>query len=492
MAGIDSLKAGNGRAVRVEKDRRWKPYHTAWFWLFLAWMFCYIDRSVTGPVVSWMIDEQVAFMIDVPMPHALGGIVGSMFFAGYMLTQFPAGYLGDRYGRKAMVVISTLWAGVATFVSALTRSLNSFVAARVLTGLGEGAYYSNDRALVSQVSPKDKKGWGMGIVFVGLSAGLTLATILTPFLIDWAAGIWGRESAWFIPFLLFSMPTVIVGLGVWRYVRPPGIRKQGYMKAFGRLLLFSIIFLAIIMTTFFLTLEQGWGEVEQALGIVAVALILVALIYRLLGQRSAPVLKNRNLLLMYFSAISILYTLWFFGFWSLLVVSEASEIGLSGAAIYAGLFGVANAIGYPLGGKICDTTVTRGGGRKWPYIGLCGVVALLVMAMAAYLFVGGDDVLVLGGIMFSIGVPFAAMQTVHMTLTSDLAPEEMMGQAFGMWNLIAEIGAVLSPVVAGTLRDITGDWTLSVVLTGILLIAGMVMVLMVREQRLSFPAPRVD
>jgi len=62
-----------------------------------------------------------------------------MFFAGYMLTQFPAGYLGDRHGRKAMVVISTLWAGVATLVSALTRSLNSFVAARVLTGLGEGA-----------------------------------------------------------------------------------------------------------------------------------------------------------------------------------------------------------------------------------------------------------------------------------------------------------------------------------------------------------------
>jgi len=46
----------------------WKPYHTAWLWLFLAWMFCYIDRTVTGPIVSWMIDNHVAFMVDAPMP----------------------------------------------------------------------------------------------------------------------------------------------------------------------------------------------------------------------------------------------------------------------------------------------------------------------------------------------------------------------------------------------------------------------------------------
>jgi MFS family permease len=476
MAGIPDDGCGG-----VGNRRGWKPYHTAWAWLFMAWMFCYIDRTITGPVVSWMIEHQVSFMVDAPMPHALGGIIGSMFFAGYMLTQFPAGYLGDRFGRKALIVLSTLWAGVATLISALTRSLNSFVAARVLTGLGEGAYYSNDRALVSQVTPSDKKGLGMGVVFVGLSAELTIATIVTPSLIDWAAGIWGEENAWFVPFLVFSFPTMLVGIGVWRFVRPPGGKRQGYLSALGRLLLYSIVFLTVIMTTFLLTIDLGWGSVEQALAVLVVALVLVVIIYRFLGQRSAPVLKDRDLLLMYFSAIPILYTLWFFGFWSLLVVSEASEMGLSGAAVYAGLFGVANAIGYPLGGRICDITVARGGGRKWPYVILRGIVALLVMLLAFYIHVGGDDVLLLGTIMFSIGVPFAAMQTVHMTLTSDLAPENMMGQAFGMWNLVAEVGAVLSPVVAGALRDMTGSWTTSVVVTGSLLVVSLVLVIMIRK-----------
>jgi MFS family permease len=491
MAGEpESLDDSRGPQISKSKTRNgWKPYHTAWVWLFLAWMFLYIDRSITGPVVAWMIDNNVAFMVDAPMPHALGGIIGGMFFAGYMLTQFPAGYLGDRFGRKTMVVISTVWAGVATFISALTRSLNGFVAARVFTGLGEGAYYSNDRALVSEVTPKEKKGFGMGVVFVGLSAGLTIATIATPFILDLAADAWGNETAWFVPFLLFSIPTVLVAMGVMRFVRPPGERKQRFLPALTRLLIFSGIFMAIIMATFTLTLDQGWGPMEQALAVVFVALVLVAVIYRLLGQKSAAVLKDGNLILMYVSAVPILYTLWFFGFWSLLVVSEASDIGLSGAAVYAGLFGVANAIGYPLGGKICDRMVSRGSGRKWPYIALCAMVGTLVLFLAVYLWAGGNDLFVLGITMFSIGIPFAAMQTVHMTLTSDLAPKEMMGQAFGMWNLVAEIGAVLSPVVAGTLRDITGDWTMSVVVTGILLLISASIVLLVRERPESEAIP---
>ena len=94
---------------------------------------------------------------------------------------------------------------------------------------------------------------------------------------------------------------------------------------------------------------------------------------------------------------------------------------------------------------------------------------------------GGSDYAVIGLLIFAIGLPFSAMQTVHMALTSDLAPPEQMGQAFGMWNLVAEFGALLSPVVAGYLRDLTGSWTLSVMVTGALLAASAALVLLVRR-----------
>jgi ACS family D-galactonate transporter-like MFS transporter len=103
------------------------------------------------------------------------------------------------------------------------------------------------------------------------------------------------------------------------------------------------------------------------------------------------------------------------------------------------------------------------------------MVALLVNTVA-------EDVLLLGLLIFLIGVLFAAAQTAHMTFTSELAPPGMAGQTFGMWNLVAEIGAVISPVLSGALRDLTGDWTVAIVLDGLLLLASAIMVLFVRTQ----------
>jgi MFS family permease len=353
---------------------------------------------------------------------------------------------------------------------------------RVLTGLGEGAYYSNDRALVSAVTPESKKGFGMGVVFVGLAMGLTLATVATPYVIDFAARTWGDESAWSFPFIVFSIPTMLVALGVWKFVRRPKEDRREYMPALARLSVSSIVFLAAVMATYLVTVTAGLDSLSQAIVVVAIAIALIAIIYRSLGQRSAKVLKDRDLLLMYISAIPILYTLWFFGFWALLLISEASNIGISGAALYVGFFGVANGIGYPLGGKICDRVANRGFGRKKAYVLMCILDSLAVAVLAVYVGTGGSDLIILGILVFCIGVPFAAMQTVHMTLTSDLAPKEQVAQTFGMWNLIGEIGAVISPVLSGTLRDLTGSWTLAITLDAILLVVSAVLVLSIKRQ----------
>ncbi|MCE5297057.1 MAG: MFS transporter [Euryarchaeota archaeon] len=467
----------------MRPSKRFESYHGVWAWLFLAWTVCYIDRSLTGPVVSWMIQNQVGFFAEAPMEHALGGIIGSMFFAGYMLTQYPAGYLGDRYGRRWMVVISTAWAAVMTFASTFARSLTAFVALRVLTGLGEGAYYSNDRAIIDEVTPREKKGLAMGVVFVGLALGLTIATVSAPWIMDTAAAYVGDEAAWTVPFLLFSPITLLVSLGMRRAFKPKAEKGVSGWRPLFSLLLIAFVFLASIMSVFQMTLWLGWGGIEQSAAIVLLALVLVYIIYVKMGKESAPVLRDRGLVLMYISAIPILYTLWFFGYWAMLVVSESTEMGLTGSAMYAGLFGIASIIGYPLGGRMYDRALEKGRGRKVPYLVLCGSVAILVLIMAWIISSGEIDVLGLAAVLFAIGVLFSAMQTVHMTITSDLAPKGMMGQAFGMWNLVAEMGALMSPVLSGALRDWTGSWFAPTLLTSALLLTSLVLVAFVRVPR---------
>ncbi len=451
----------------------WKPYHSVWFMLFIAWAMCYLDRAITGPVVSWMIANDTGMIINVAEPHAIGGLIGSMFFAGYMLTQFPAGYLGDRYGRRTMLVISTVWAGIATTLSGVVRGLSVFVAVRVLTGLGEGAYYSNDRALVAQVTPPDRVGTGMGVVFVGLAAGMTAAIVSAPWIMDWGAGFLG-SAAWSVPFLIFGPPTVIVGLVL--HQRLPATTIDSYRQALPRLVIVSAFFLLVIMGFYLASVTLRLDILRQTALLLLAAIVLVAIIYMRIGASSAATLRDRSLVIMYVSAVPILFTLWFFGFWALLVVSESSNLGLSWAAVYAGLFGLASALGYPLGGVLCDRLPSLTG-RKRLYSLTCLAVAGLVASMV--LAIRAEDLIPLGVLLFLTGVAFSSMQTVHMTLTSDLSPSDLRGQSFGMWNLVAEFGALLSPVVCGFLRDATGSWDSAILLTAAMLVASAALVLMI-------------
>ena len=138
-----------------------KPWHTVWILLLLGWTVSAADRAVTGPVVTWMIDNHVGFLAAAHNPHALGGLIGGLFFAGYMLTQFPGGYLGDRYGHRTLIVVSLLWAGVATLLTGLMGGLVMFIVLRVVTGLGEGAFFSNDRTLITSVTPERDRSFGV-------------------------------------------------------------------------------------------------------------------------------------------------------------------------------------------------------------------------------------------------------------------------------------------------------------------------------------------
>src|SRR3954449_9754011 len=173
-----SLDAGrDGRPV--------VPYRALWAVLLLGWVVSYSDRTVTGPVIAWMIENKAGFIGDAANPATVGGLVGSMFFLGYMLTQYPGGRLGDRFGHREMIIVSLLTAGVMTIISGLVAGLVAFVAARVLTGLGEGVFYSNDRTLVITHTPPPRRTIGLGIVISGLSIGLTVGVVATPYLIEW-------------------------------------------------------------------------------------------------------------------------------------------------------------------------------------------------------------------------------------------------------------------------------------------------------------------
>jgi MFS family permease len=265
-----------------------------WIFLLLGWTVSAADRALTGPVVTWMIENKVAFLADASRPYALGGLIGGLFFAGYMLTQFPGGYLGDKYGHRTIITISLIWAGIATLLSGIITGLVAFIAIRVITGLGEGAFYSNDRSLIAEKTPFEKRSLGMGVVITGLALGITIATVFAPNMLALGGKVFAREDAWRMAFLLLGGATLLVGLAVATYFRRQE-RGLPYGRALLHMLAYPAVGLAAVMGVYFVGDAAGLSDLWIAVVEVALALALVAGVCARPGENLRPVLHNPDL-----------------------------------------------------------------------------------------------------------------------------------------------------------------------------------------------------
>lgn len=130
----------------------------------------------------------------------LGGIIG--------------GHLGDRVGRKPVLVTSLIVMGLATFAIGLLPTYAAagivapilLVTVRIIQGLAFGAEWGGAILMTYEHAPWRSKGSFTGIVQAGFPVGLLLANLV--FLVSvHLPGDW----AWRVPFLA-SILLVIVGL----------------------------------------------------------------------------------------------------------------------------------------------------------------------------------------------------------------------------------------------------------------------------------------
>ena len=149
-------------------------------------------------------------------------------------------------------------------------------------------------------------------------------------------------------------------------------------------------------------------------------------------------------------------------------------------------FGLAGIIGYPAGGWLADYAKGKGWGRKTMLVSFTLIQGLLTLAFAYYVSNAGEALFVLGTLLFTASLFFNALQPISQALTADLVPSAAyLGAAFGLWNLIGEMGAVLAPAVSGVLRDATGGWGAALYLDAGLILISCVLLMFVREPRVE-------
>ncbi len=100
------------------------------------------------------------------VPAFSAGIIGMMVGGPVM------GILGDKYGRKRIIVWGLLAIGVATLATTLVRGIGDLVVLRFLTGVGLGGVIPNVIALVAEVTPRQIRGKLLIVVSLGIVLGI--------------------------------------------------------------------------------------------------------------------------------------------------------------------------------------------------------------------------------------------------------------------------------------------------------------------------------
>jgi AAHS family 4-hydroxybenzoate transporter-like MFS transporter len=94
-----------------------------------------------------------------------------MSSVGILVGALASGPLGDRFGRKPLLVISTAFIGIFSVLSAFTWSVPTITAMRFLTGIGIGGAMPATVALTADYSPISRRGTLLMLMFCGNTIG---------------------------------------------------------------------------------------------------------------------------------------------------------------------------------------------------------------------------------------------------------------------------------------------------------------------------------
>lgn len=196
----------------------WKePTKDQWYAYIAAWLGWTLDAF----------DFTVFLLIMVPISQEFGVPlieVTAIFSVTLIMRLFGAtasGWLADRMGRRAPLMISILWYSICNFAAGLSPTFSFLFAMRALLGIGMGAEWPAGAALAMESWPARSRGlmsgilqgsWGLGFALSALAYGTLYAPLEA----------WHKGYGWRGMLILGVLPALAV---VWIrfYVKEPEV-----------------------------------------------------------------------------------------------------------------------------------------------------------------------------------------------------------------------------------------------------------------------------
>lgn len=144
--------------------------------MFLTMVFDGYDIVVYGAILPTLLAE----------PHHLGeltpgvaGTLGSYTMIGILFGALGAGAIGDRIGRRKMMLVALAWFSVGMALSSMATSIAVFGALRFFTGLALGVITAGGGAVIAEFAPAHRKNMFNAVGYIGIPVGGVIASFFT-------------------------------------------------------------------------------------------------------------------------------------------------------------------------------------------------------------------------------------------------------------------------------------------------------------------------
>ena len=199
----------------------------------------------------------------------------------------PAGLLGDRYGRKRLLVIALVLFGAASLACAYSASVGELIAARAVLGIGAAAIFPLALSVLPVLFDGPDRQRAVAAIGGASMLSFPIGPIVGGYLLDhfW----WGSVFLINVPVVVIALIAVTVLLPESRSAARPSIDVAG--------LLVSSAGLVALTYGFIKAGQDGWGDVTAVALIAAgvVALALLPLVERRVARRGGHPLADLRL-----------------------------------------------------------------------------------------------------------------------------------------------------------------------------------------------------
>lgn len=350
----------------------------------------------------------------------------------------PVGAIGDRWGRRPVLLAGLTVFGLASIAAGLAPSVGAMITARVVAGIGAAMVMPVTLSVITSSFPEDERPRAIGIWAGFAGAGGILGLWMSAIMVDFASWRW-----------LFTLPVLMIGAALvlsWIAV-PNSQERTGRFDTVGSVL--SSVAIGGLVFGIHEGPERGWGDALALWPVLIGVLALVAFVAWEL-RTEHPLLDvtafgNRGL-----ASGSLTITLLFtvmFGTFLVLFPFFQTVLGWSAVRSAFGMLPMA-AVMMPTSAA-APTLAQRVGRRRTMLVGL-GVAIVGLSTLALMASATGGYLAILPGLMV-LGLGIGLSMTPSTEAITATLPADKQGVASALNDTSRELGGAVGVALLGSI-----------------------------------------